>query len=232
MSRKKNSKKEKVTEYFEVEKKGKEKIVKSSGFEKVPEEKPGKKQILEENKILLGVLASIAVLSLVLIGAYFFFQNAGKFDYRGVEFEIVDEIAPYRTSLPVVYNGERMLYNFYLRNNPRDLENVPFNGEIVLAQLMVINATEDLNCDGYGTIGIANLNNLYKIIGVNVIKDSEASCDNSGEYMFLNIKDGEETKVEQVGEMCYEITANNCEILEATERFMVETLIKVNKELV
>jgi len=39
------------------------------------------------------------------------------------------------------------------------------------------------------------------------------------------------TKIEQFGTACYDIYIKNCEILEGTERFMFETLVKVNEAL-
>jgi hypothetical protein len=92
--------------------------------------------------------------------------------------------------------------------------------------------TNSFNCDGDGVIGIANVLNLYKIIGTQVIKDENASCDDLlGRYMFLNIKEGNETKINDYGlkGACYNIEVKGCDILPATERFMLETLIKVNK---
>lgn len=226
--RKEGAKKEKVTEYFEVRgKKGKGKTLKATGFENETIVKKG--QIRQENKILMGIFITLIIIVLVLAGVYFFFQSTGKFTYKGINFNVVREIAPYQTSLPVIYDGEKRDYNFYLRNNPKSLEPIPFNGEIIFAPIMVLNATESINCNGDGIIGIANLNNLYKIIGIKVIKDEKAMCDGSGNYMYLNILKGNETRIDETGRACYEITVNNCEVLKGTEKFMIETLAQINK---
>jgi len=47
--------------------------------------------------------------------------------------------------------------------------------------------------------------------------------------MYINLKEGEETKIEQTGTACYDILINNCEILEGTEKFMVETFAEINE---
>ena len=96
---------------------------------------------------------------------------------------------------------------------------------------MVINQTSNFNCNGDGIIGVANLLKLYNVLGVDVISDQNATCDSKERYVFLNIKDGNETKIEQTGKTCYEIQVNSCDILSATERFMLETFIEANNYL-
>ena len=120
-------------------------------------------------------------------------------------------------------------YNFYIRNDPRKLEEVPFEGDLHILDLMVFNTTEDFNCDGDGVIGVANLVKLYQFLETKIMRDENATCDSQGRYMFLNIQPGEETKVTKVGPSCYNLEVNDCEILEVTERFMIETFVKYDK---
>lgn len=228
-AKKKSAKNKKdVVEYFEVGKKGEEKVVKAKGTESA-EDKPEKKQIVEENKILINVIIIIGILTLAVLAFYFAVKSAAQFNYKGVDFEIVREIAPYRTSIPVIYQGNKIPYYFYLRNDPRDLENVNFDGELNLKKEIIINATGNLDCDGYGIIAVANLANLYKVLGANVIKDQNATCNYDGNYMFLQIQESDETSIEQFGASCYNINVKNCEILESTEKFMTETFIKLKE---
>ena len=42
--------------------------------------------------------------------------------------------------------------------------------------------------------------------------------------MFVNIRGGDKTSVEQYGPSCYNINVDECEILEGTERFVLEML--------
>ena len=67
------------------------------------------------------------------------------------------------------------------------------------------------------------------MVGTKVIRDENATCDSEGRYMYINLKSGDKTKIEQSGNACYDILINNCEILEGTERFMVETFAKLNE---
>jgi len=130
----------------------------------------------------------------------------------------------------LVVDGKNAEYNFYLRNDPRKLdEGVSFNGNLSLAQNLVLNSTEDFNCDGFGIIATANLVNLYKVSGINVIKDQNATCDSEGRYAFINLQKGSETRIDKVGPACYNVNISNCEILEATERLMLESFIEINK---
>jgi hypothetical protein len=190
---------------------------------------PTKEQINYQNKLLKNILIVLGILIISFVAGYFVVNSMKYFEYRNVGFAVVEEIAPYRTELPVISQGKIVPYYFYLRNDPRELDKVPFDGELVLLKNMVVNTTEELNCEGDGIIAVANLVNLYNVVGVKVIRDKNASCDSEGKYMFVQIRKGSETKIEQFGPACYELQVNDCEILEVTERFMIETFVKVKE---
>ena len=162
------------------------------------------------------------------------YNSINNFEYRGVKFQIVKEgnIILYKTTFPVIYQGQKAEYSIYLRNDPRELEKkVPIIGEFNIKKIMVINATEDFNCDGFGVIAMANFAK-QSLFGIEIIKDPEATCDmNNTLYTYINLQSGNETNIEQVGPSCYNININNCEILEATERFMTESFVEINKLL-
>ena len=94
---------------------------------------------------------------------------------------------------------------------------------------MVMNLTGDLKCEGKGIIGTANLAQLYRALGINVVTDEKASCDEEARFMFVQLEEGNETRIDQTGPACYTLTIKDCEILEVTERFMVETFIELQK---
>jgi hypothetical protein len=225
--------KEEVCEVFNVEKNGKEETIKSCGVE---EEKPASlEQMKKEKKIFLNV--GLVLLGLVLMFAAFLFfvSLTNHFEVNGVKFTIdkntIVGVTLYKTSLPVSINGTRADYNFWLRTDPRKVSNINFSGNLVFQKNMVINTTDSLNCNGDGIIATANILNLYKILGIQVMKDENASCDSQGRYMYVNIQKGNQTKVEQFGPECYNIEVTNCEVLPATERFMLETFTDVNQKL-
>jgi len=190
-----------------------------------------KKEIESQNRILKNFFIGIGIVIIAGFLVFLLINQAKTFEYKGVKFKIVKEggLTLYRTSLPVIYQGKEIPYNFYFRNDPRELENVPFNGEISLAEILVINSTESFNCNGDGVIAVANLLNLYKISGIEVIKDENATCDPEGRYAFIQLQAGNETSIEKFGPACYNVNINNCEILKAIERLMIESLIEIHK---
>lgn len=221
-------------------------MVKDGDLEGGIEEKIPKKETFErENKtirnLLLVILAFVAVIFFIVFAINdFSLRTTGKaigigtnFEYKGVKFDMVKEgrLIFYHTSFPVMYNGTPNIYNIYLRNDPRDLEDkVPAKGTLVSLDDTVINITQEFDCDGDQMIAIANLVNLYNAIGKTLIKDETASCDPLGRYMYLTIQPGNLTSIEMVGPNCYNINIKDCEILEGTERFIVGMLVKINVE--
>lgn len=231
--------KKEVCEIFDVEKNGEEKTIKSCGIEE--EKAPSEKQIKKEYKVFKTIIIIMMGFVLMFLAVIFLINYFNHISVGGVIFE-VDKTAMtgkilYRTSLPVSYkNGAtgRVIsteYNFYLRTNPRTLDKISFNGRVLAKKDMVLNMEKDFNCEGYGIIGVANLQKLYNFIGTKVIRDENAGCDPAGRYMLVNIKEGNETKVEQFGPVCYNIYIKDCEILEGTEKFMLETFIRLNEKM-
>jgi hypothetical protein len=196
--------------------------------------KKSKKKTKEE-KILRNLFISIGVLILLIAMIYFSFYSASNFGHENVKFKIIKEgqLIFYNTAFAIVnQDGEQVGdYNFYIRNDPRELsELVPFEGELFIANNVVFNFSEDLSCDGDEIIALANLQKPFEVMGVNVMRDESASCDILGKYMYVNIMEGNETKVEQFGPACYNIVFKDCEILEATERMMLEIFIRLNED--
>lgn len=225
-----NTIKRKFYEFFNVKKKGKTKTIKKEGEYNEKITKKGQKK--KEQKQLIWVLSILGIFILAMIVGWILINKPIK--YEGVEFKKVEDnggLILYNTKLPTYtqtgeFDGN---YHFYLRNNPKKLEKIPFEGNLTFTSFLVINATDELKCEGDGIIGIANIQNLYNFIGIKVISDKNATCDELGRYTYINIKKGEETKITQEGYSCYEISVKDCEILEATERFMLEGFVEINK---
>ncbi len=228
-SGRKESKKEiiedvkKIEENIEAEEKSEEK-----------HEKPSKEQLKSENKMMAIFIGVLLLISAVLIIYFLVSNNAKTFTYDNVPYNIIQQgkITFYHTTLPIIYNGTHTYYNLYLRNNPRDLaKEVPFNGNLYIKKNMAINYSADITCDGDGTIAIANFLNLYGVIGTKVVRDPNATCDPQQRYVYVNIKVANETSIQETAPACYTINVANCQILQATERYMTETLSAVHKYL-
>ena len=220
-------------EIFKVGKKGK--IIKVEGVES--EKKLNKGQIKEENKILRNIFMLVGGIIILILVGYLIIDNIKNFEYKGVSFKTVKfcDVEPclilYQTTFPVISDGKNADYNIYLRNDPRKLDSIIFSGKMNLFGDMVINSTGDFSCDGDGIIAVANMVNFYELLGTNIFKNETLGCNNQDKYTFVQILEGNETKIEQIGFSCYNIEINNCEILEGTERFMIESFIKVNDYL-
>ncbi len=207
-------------------------------------EKISAEQSKSENKVLKWFFIAIISFAVLFVITGFVINAMNHFTYNGVEFEI-DKTqlvgkTVYKTSIPYSYTdkitGKAVStdYNFWLRTDPRTLEDIRFEGEIALKDNMVINMTKDFNCNGDGIIAVANIVNVYGALGTKVIKDENAGCDDLyGRYIWVNIKEGNETRITEWGLNggCYNIEVKDCEILEGTEKFLVETLAEANKRL-
>ncbi len=242
--------KDEISEIFEIEKDGGKKTIEVHGKE---EEKPFseeqlKKQLKNENKIFKSIVIVMIGFVLMFFAVYIIIYFSKNFEVEGVTFEI-DRTSMagrvlYKTSvegiideegrfIPGIYDiGKKAEYNFYFRKDPRQLENIPFHETVSqVKKENVIEITEDFNCNGDGIIAIANMLHLYEVLGGNIIKDANASCDKMGRYGWIKIQQGNETSMERVGPACYNLYVNNCEILDITEKFMLETLIEINSRL-
>jgi hypothetical protein len=225
--------KEEVCEIFDVEKNGKEEVVKACGV--VEEEKaPSNEQLKKEKKIFIWIAVIMISFILMFAGVFFAIYLNNHFQVDGVNFEIVKQggqLTLYKTFVPIMYQGKLADYNFYFRTDPRELTNIPFDGILDIQTNMVLNMTQNFNCDGDGVIAIANLLNVYNVVGTKVMKDENASCDAAGRYMFVKIQEGNQTEIKQFGPSCYNLYVKNCEILPSTERYLLETLIDMNKKI-
>jgi len=198
----------------------------------------GKKQIESQNRILKNFFIGVGIIIIAGFLIFLFINQAKSFEYKGVEFSVVKFcdtkpcLITYNTKLPFIYQGKEIKYNFYLRNDPRKLaKSVPFDGEIVFKEDMFINITFNRYCEGHEQLAIVNLVNLYGISGINVIPDENAECDPEGKSMFVLIQESNKTSIEQVGPACYNINIRECEILEGTERFMIDTFAEIHRTL-
>jgi len=239
VEKKDNQSKEEVTEIFEVEKDGKEQIVETHS---VQEEKPAsREQIKKETKLFRNVVIVMVGFALMFFAVYMIINSMRHFEVQGVRFEIVKEgqLTLYKTSLPVTYQepGTGMAvnadYNFFLRNDPRTLEDkVPIVGNITFRKNIVMDVTtEELYCEGDWPIGLVNTQNLYNVLGINIlVKNESAEYEPFTDYMFVTINEGNQTEIRQVSGNTYEMNVANCEVLPAFERLMLETFIR-NKEL-
>ena len=199
------------------------------------EPKISKEDIKAQNKTLKNIFIGLGVIVFIIAVVILSINSAKHFEYNGVEFKVIQEgeIIFYNAVFPLYQGmtGKHIAdYNIYLRNSPKKLEKVVFDGEVNLKPDTVINTTVNFNCDGDGVIAIANLAQVLETFGTNVIKNPEIGCDAPrNEYVFIQIREGNETRIEQFAPTCYNFYVNDCEILEVTEKFIVDLLVEAEK---
>ena len=231
-------KKEEICEIFDIEKAGKTKEEKVCN---VVEKKPAtKEQIQNQNKILRNILVGLGILVLLIIIGVYYVNSLRHFEYRGIKGDVVKEgeLIFYQIGIPVKVNAQEITYNIFLRNNPEGLDEIPFKGEMINfeqlskfsdgAYRLVLNASDEFDCDDDELIAIGNMMNL-KALGFRIVRDVNATCDKNGRYIYINLKKADVSEINQIGNACYELSISNCEILKVTERFMTEMIVKDNE---
>jgi len=192
--------------------------------------KISKKELEAQNKTLKNVFVGLGIFVFVIIIIVSSINSASHFEYKGVEFKVIQEgeIIFYNAIFPLYsITGKHISdYNVYLRNDPRELEDILFDGEVILREDTVLNSTKSFNCDGDGMIAVGNLNQVLESFGTKVVRDPEAGCDARGGHVFIQIREGNETSIEQFETTCYNLYVKDCEILEVTEKFIVDLLVK------
>jgi hypothetical protein len=184
----------------------------------------------DQEKQLRYILLGCGLLIACFVIGYFMIGKVGSFEYENIDFDTIIEgsVKFFHTSFVIKDDRQTIDYNVYIRNDPRELEKIPFEGEMNLKEMMVLENEGNFVCDGDGGIASFNLKQVFNAVGIQIIKDPEAKCDEQGRYMFVKIEQGEETKVEQTSETCYTIHVKDCEILKGMERFLLEAIVKLN----
>ena len=201
--------------------------------EKEEKEQPDKKQIRDEKKMFAVFLGILAVIIIVFVVYLIVSSNAKGFTYNGVQYYVVQngKLTFYAAQVPAVRNGTKA-ESIYLHTDPRKLQkDVPFNGTMYIRPYLNLNYSNDINCNGDGSISIANFLALYNDLGTKVVRDPNATCDPQLRYVDVNIKMSNETNIQQIAPGCYVINVANCNIIEATERYLTETLTTVEPTL-
>ena len=215
-----------IKEVFEIEKKGKQKIIEKTG--KVEEIVSKNNQAEQENKILRNIFIGIGIIILLFLGIWFGQMNK-TFEYAGLEWDTIKagNIKFYHTEFQ---SSPTNMHQVYLRNDPRKLvEEIKFNGELKVAKMAAMKGIGKFDCDGYGIISQVSLEQTLGAFNVSIIKDENATCDEQNRYTFIEFFEGDETRIDQVmDDSCYKIAVKDCDIMRAKERFIVEIIIASN----
>lgn len=194
-------------------------------------------------KELLSVLIFMGVLVFIFIIASSFFKSLNTFDYNGLSFQKqrLGEIPVYYHNYVFkALNGKIINYNLYLRNDPREIDSIPVEGDSIhLDQgkaVFVSVDPEKLSPCFYGTLAIASISgflkdNQFGVQGGNsdfwnagLKRQDWVTCENHKSNPVIEFAEGNETKID-VSVNCIKVYVNNCEVLQAAERLELEILI-------
>jgi hypothetical protein len=220
-----------------AEEKVDEEVSKENNLESVNEEEEKKdNQKKAQNKQLKNILMIFGGLLVIFLLGFALVDSVRHFEYNGLKFNVVKEqdLIFYNVAFPIyssITGNPIANYNIYLRKDPRELDAIPIKGGMVLREDLVIEMKDEFKCDGDGIIALANFVKSFKLIGTEVIKDPEAGCDEERRYVHMTIQPGNETSIDQTGPACYIMEIKDCEILEGTEKFIVEAFTKFDKKI-
>jgi hypothetical protein len=185
-----------------------------------------KKETEKQNKILISIFVVMGILLFGFILIYFTYDNVKNFETYGMKYDIRKEgkIIFYHTSFVSnhVMPSKTVEYNVYLRTDPRTTKDIPFVGNLFIYKAIALQSDEEFNCDGDGVIAMANFNQVIGAIGGTTMRDENVTCNNTAEYSVIRLVNSNKTQVVQTGKSCYDFQIHNCEILNVTERFLLE----------
>jgi hypothetical protein len=181
--------------------------------------------------VMAGIIGFLIIFALIV-------NAMNNFTYLGLNFKRVQEgeITLYATDFNIIGTyGNVVRRGVYFRNDPRDLKEIPINGDINIFNKNMIYVSTNPNmigCDDNG-LALANLGIFLGSIGVPAKSASvdedfaqennimHMTCDMAygNEEVVLLIEKGEENKIERVKKGCYQLTFKECDVLDVTERF-------------
>ena len=197
----------------------------------------------QSKQVLWAVILMLALLLIVLGTPYVIKNYFNKFVYIKLDFEKTQlgNIKFYSTKIPVANAGGDIIgvYSMNFRNDPRKLEyidyDVPDNKiKFKKENVTYISFNPDMKACGNTTIALMNLAGFLKDFGnLNISSAvtyydyamdnnlSYITCENSPDNTVIIIDEGEKTEIKKISGECYSITYNNCEIMPATEKFIL-----------
>ncbi len=194
-----------------------------------------------QNTQLIAIFIVIAIVFACVFGTWYLLQSQGKFEYAGFAFvrekqgELVYYTTPLNSALP---DGRVLHHNLILRNDPRKLSDIEINGDIQIRvdNLTYISVNPNIEGCEDNNIALVNLGVFLKAIGAEAKSSSNnlefakenniayATCENKISNTVVILEKSDETKIERIGETCYKIKFKDCEVLEATEKFIMGVL--------
>jgi hypothetical protein len=174
------------------------------------------------------------------------FKQVNKVEYEGLTFtkEKVGNIPVYHYFYYFTSQGELIKYNLFLRNDPRE-NNVPVEGSEIIYEggkfvYLTLNTTGIDKCE-QSVIAVADLSkfithNQFTVKSGTLIPEEASedqdyiTCENRPDRPVISIIEGEETKI-TIEDYCYTISVANCDIMKATEKFKLQSVLDAKKRV-
>jgi len=186
----------------------------------------------------------ISLILIVILVPFIIKNFINKFVYINLEWQKtrLGNLFFYSTRIPIVNKQGQIIssYSMNFRNDPRKLDHVNTylgNGLITFKknETVYITLYPDMEpCGANNTIALFNLAGFLRDFGGLNIKSavskldyanennmSYITCKNTPDNTVIYVNSGSETRIHKVNDNCYEIIYNNCEIIPATEKFML-----------
>jgi hypothetical protein len=151
--------------------------------------------------------------------------------FKEVEYRRVHEgeSSIYRAYIPLASDlGGATKYGVSLHNDPRKLSRkVPLEGgDVSLKQYVVVGYyAGDRTCEENLLAARKKFNEiLSEGIGLTLVETDVAFCGSGTESIYISVEAGDKTRIEKIGESCYILEFADCEVLEVTERFLLEAI--------
>jgi len=219
-----------------------EKETENQGKETKEDKKKKESAKKKQNHQLVIAITLMILMILIIVLVPFIKDNyINKFTYSHLEFQKIknENLLIYSTQIPVVDSQNRILpYSWNFRNDPRQLKLIPVrvpNKSIAFLKNKptYISIEKDAPFCPDNTLAVFSLLNFLDDFGnldvKGAVSDSEYSeetshpfitCENSPLNTVIIFKSGNETSIENPKENCYEINYKECEVNQATEKFM------------
>lgn len=211
----------------------KKKAIKKAVEEQIPKSTRKK----EEAYMKIAVIFMIVVI-ISFIGGYFFIKSTNKFDYKGISFEktkqgnVIFYIAkmPLKNALPLTV---------YFREDPRKNEKIPSARIILTEEIALAIESESMLCRDSLIAGTTLSQYLMKAFNFKPYpatlnkteainrKIAYARCGPFDTNSVILFKQGNETIIREDNN-CYILEFANCEIMNVTEKFMIDVYSGMN----
>jgi len=218
----------------------------SSGDLNIEKKEIEKKQ---NSQIKWAIFLMIAALLIILVVPFIMKNYVDKFDYKGLDFQKtkMGDLIFYSVKFPVISGTGEVIgdYAVNFRNDPRDLEYIDVNitnGTVKFVRNFgkygdVYISIDDkiIDCDDAiiamaslsGFLGDSGLKIKSAVLNKTYAKENNETfinCWDSDVNTVIKVMPGNETRIREAKENCYEIIYKDCEILQASEKFMMVVL--------